>query len=268
MEATGSYWITLATTLHAAGFAVSVINPAQAHHFAKALLKRAKTDAIDTQTLAQLAAVLQPDPWTPPPAVYHELQQRLAQRDALMHLRQQVRNQLHALVQGPVVIAAVQARMEALIATLSAQITEVEGELRAALAQDAAWEAAATRLESIKGIGLVTAGWILVTTLKFTTCANVEEVTGYAGLAPNERQSGTSVQRPARIGHTGNARLRTALYMATLNAAQTNPAIKTFYERLRAAGKPTKVARCAAARKLLHQAYAVVTKEQMFAPSL
>ena len=47
MEATGSYWISLATRLVHEGFAVSVINPAQAHHFAKALLKRAKTDVID-----------------------------------------------------------------------------------------------------------------------------------------------------------------------------------------------------------------------------
>jgi transposase len=66
LEATGSSWITLATALHHAGFAVSVINPAQAHAFATALLKRAKTDAIDAQTLAQLAALLQPAPWTPP----------------------------------------------------------------------------------------------------------------------------------------------------------------------------------------------------------
>ena len=57
MEATGSYWISLATHLVHEGFVVSVINPAQAHHFAKALLKRAKTDAIDAQTLAQLAMV-------------------------------------------------------------------------------------------------------------------------------------------------------------------------------------------------------------------
>src|SRR6266704_4571229 len=95
MEATGSYWMTLATTLAQAGFAVSVINPAQAHHFAKALLKRAKTDAIDAQTLAQLAMVLQPEQWMPPPQIYYELQQRLAQRDDLLNLRQQVRNHLH-----------------------------------------------------------------------------------------------------------------------------------------------------------------------------
>ncbi len=54
--------------------------------------------------------------------------------------------------------------------------------------------------------------------------------------------------------------------MATLSAAQHNPVIKPFYQRLRAAGKPSKVARCAAARKLLRLAWAVVTKEQLFDP--
>jgi transposase len=267
LEATGSSWITLATALHHAGFAVSVINPAQAHAFATALLKRAKTDAIDAQTLAQLAALLQPAPWTPPPAVYYELQQRLAQRAALLDLRQQVRNQLHALLQHPGVIATVRARMETLIATLTTQILELEGELAGALAMDAAWAAAAERLQSIKGIGLLTAGWILVTTLNFSVCATAEEATAYAGLAPNEGRSGTSVWKRPQIGHTGNARLRTALYLATLNAAQTNPAIKTFYNRLLAAGKLKKVARCAAARKLLHGAWAVVTKEQLWDPN-
>jgi transposase len=71
--------------------------------------------------------------------------------------------------------------------------------------------------------------------------------------------------KPA-IGHTGRTRLRTALYLATLSAAQSNPVIKTFYDRLRAAGKPMKVARCAAARKLLHIAWAVVKKGQQFDP--
>src|ERR687884_421415 len=112
----------LATTLHQAGYAISVINPAQAHHFAKALLKRAKTDVIDAQTLAQLAALLQPAPWTPPPAVYYELQQRLAQRDALLDLQQQVRNQLHALEQLPAVIETVCQRFAQLLTTFATQL--------------------------------------------------------------------------------------------------------------------------------------------------
>jgi transposase len=80
------------------------------------------------------------------------------------------------------------------------------------------------------------------------------------------RQSGASVWHRPSIGHTGNGRLRTAFYMATLSAGQHNPVLKTFYTRLRAAGKPEKVARCAAARKLLHIASVVVTKEQLFDP--
>ena len=71
--------------------------------------------------------------------------------------------------------------------------------------------------------------------------------------------------RPS-IGHDGNARLRTALYMATLSAARYNPAIRAFYDRLRAAGKPLKVARCAAARKLLHLAWALGSKRQRYDP--
>ncbi len=86
MEATGSYWVGLATTLAQAGFVVSVVNAAQAHHFAKALLKRAKTDAIDAQTITQLAARLEPAPWTPPPAIYTELQQRLARAGQSRHV--------------------------------------------------------------------------------------------------------------------------------------------------------------------------------------
>ena len=72
--------------------------------------------------------------------------------------------------------------------------------------------------------------------------------------------------RPS-IGHTGNGRLRTAFSMATLRAAQHNPMMKAFDTRLRTAGKPEKVARCAAARKLLHIAWAVVTKAQLFDPN-
>ncbi len=103
--------------------------------------------------------------------------------------------------------------------------------------------------------------------VNFTTCTTPEAAAHYAGLTPLERQSGTSVRGRPRIGHGGNSRLRTALYMATLSAARYNPMIKSFYTRLREAGKPPKLARCAAARKLLHLAFAVVTKRQDFAVS-
>lgn len=263
LEATGSYWIALAVTLHAAGYQLSVINPLQAHHFAKAQLRRAKTDALDAADLARLAATLTLPRWTPPPAVYHEVRQRLLARDGLMTMRQQARNQRHALMQWPVVVAAVQTQLNAVIADLDARITTLEGEIAVVLASSE-WAESLACLTSAPGIGVLTAAWLLVTTLNFTTATSAEAVVAYAGLAPMPRQSGTSLRGTARIGHGGNSHLRTAVYLATLSAARYNPQIRAFYERLRAAGKPVKVARCAAARKLIHLAWALVTKQQRF----
>lgn len=164
-------------------------------------------------------------------------------------------------------IAAVRQRMESVIATLSAQIAEVDAEIGPVVQHDAAWAKAAARLQSITGIGLLTAAWLVVTTLNVTVCATPDAAAAYTGLAPYVGDSGTRVRKHPRIGHTGNRRLRTALSRATLSVDRRNPPIKAFYERLRAAGKPKKVARCAAARKLLHLAWAVVTKDQEFDPA-
>jgi transposase len=265
LEATGSYWMTLAVTLHQTGYAVSVVNPAHAHAFARSLPRRAKTDALDAQMLAQFATERQPPRWTPPEQVYHELRQRLLVRDGLLTMRQQARNQRHALLQWPVHIGGALDHLDAVIADLEQRIATLDAELTRVL-RDGAWAESATLLGSITGIGLVTTAWLLVATLNFAGCASAEAAAAYAGLVPLAHESGTSVRGRARIGHGGHARLRTALYMATLSAARCNPIIRAQYERLRAAGKPPKVARCAAARKLLHVAYAVVRTGQPFDP--
>jgi transposase len=266
MEATSTYWIQLANALHTSGYHVSVVNPKQAHDFAKALLQHAKTDPLDAKMLAQLGAKLTPPRWTPPPAIYHPLQQRLAWRDSLVALRTQVSNQHHALLHEQVVVEAVAAGQSALIAEVTRQIKAVERELTEIIATDEAWTASIVRLQSIPGVGLVTAAWLIVATANFTACASVEAATAYMGLAPHPWQSGCSVHGRPHIGHSGNARVRQALYMAAVSAVRCNPVLRTFYARLKAAGKPTKVALCAVARKLLHLAWALVTKQRTFDP--
>ncbi len=209
MEATGVYWLSLATFFARLGYAVSVVNPAQAHHFAKALLKRAKTDAIDAQTLTRLAALLQPEWWTPPPALYEELEQRLTQRESLLLMRGQLRNQLHALGHLPVVVAQVRQRMEALDQTLTTQIATIETELAALLptedldpleeeelSPDRAWARTLAKLQTIPGIGLLTALWIVVTTMNFTLCSSAEQAAAMLVLLPcheNPARASTSI---------------------------------------------------------------------------
>ncbi len=263
LEATGSYWVTLATQLHQTGYAVAVLNPGQVAQYARSLPRRAKTDALDAQLLLRFAAERKPPRWEPPEQVYHELRQRLVVRDGLLHMRTQARNQRHAVQQWPVQITSAVEALDNIIAELDEQIRNLDSEIGQVLA-DGAWAASATILLATPGLGPITTAWLLVGTLNFSLAATPEQLTAYAGLVPMPHESGSSVRGRRRIGHSGNSRLRTALYMATLNAARYNPTIRTFYERLRAAGKPMKVARCAAARKLLHLAWALVKKQQHY----
>lgn len=266
MEATGNYWIELATFLHAIGFVVSLINPRQAHSFANALGHRPKNDLLDAQTLCRLASTVPLPAWTPPPQIYRELHQRLAHRQALMEARQQFRNQLHALsVAMPV--EAVSTSLIKLIDTLSESIRAVEAEIKAILKAESEWASSIALLQTISGIGWLSATWLVVTTLNFTTCESAEALTHYAGLAPLERSSGSSVRSRPTIGNGGHSRLRAMLYMAAGIAMRFNPVIQAYTERLRVEqGKAYKVARCAAARKLIHLAFAIIKSGKAFDP--
>jgi transposase len=187
----------------------------------------------------------------------------------------------------PSVVPAVRQRFEHLIETLTQGVAQVDAELLEMVkvepeAQahepvegkgprtdqiEQKWKAAIALLVSIPGIGLLTACWLVVATLNFPLCESAAAAVHDVGLAPMLRISGTSIRGRAQIGHSGHPRARTQLYVATLAAARFNPAIKPYYERLRAAGKPMKVGSTACARKLLHIAYAVVKHEQAFDPN-
>jgi transposase len=194
------------------------------------------------------------------------LYQRLRQRDALLEIRTQERNRLHALQQWPDAQAAVVERYHLHLAFLTEQIETLQAEIEQLLRSDSDWASATHSLLSIPGIGPITAAWLMVATLNFTTCQTGEQLVAFAGLAPYPRQSGTSLHRTRGVGGGGYVRLRAALYMAAIASVRSNPIIRRFYTRLRQRGKPAKVALCACARKLLLLAWAVVTKHQLFDP--
>ncbi|HXR66190.1 MAG TPA: transposase [Ktedonobacteraceae bacterium] len=159
MEATGSYWIALATTLYQAGFAVSVINPAQAHYFAKAQLKRAKNDVLDAQTIAELAQALVPACWTPPPRIYHELHQRLAQRASLLEWRTQVNNQLHALSVSPEVVPTVRNRLVQFIDLLNLHVAQLDEELLELVKVEPEWPPEEERQSEVSEAEVIEEQW-------------------------------------------------------------------------------------------------------------
>lgn len=265
MEATGTYWLRFALALHQATIKVSVINPQRAYHFAKSRLQRAKTDAIDAHLLCDFARLDPPDLWTPPPAVYHQLQQRLNLRQHFVDNRTQFRNRRHALQQDPFACDDILATLEAHIAYLSNEIKRLTSEIETLLTDDHEWHDAAEVLLTIPSISTLTAATILTTTHAFERCDTPEQAASFAGLVPHERSSGQWQGKRAIGG--GHARLRSTLYMAAGSAIQHNPILKPFFERLVKRGKIKQVARCAVARKLLHIAWACVKRNTPFDPN-
>ena len=120
-------------------------------------------------------------------------------------------------------------------------------------------------LLSIEGLGPHSAARIIAAVGDPARFRSAGAFAAYVGVVPGLRQSGKQSGRTrAPIAPIGNARLRRALWMPVLGAVRRNPWLRAFYERLRAAGKPPKLALVAALRKLLHAVYSVARNRKPF----
>ena len=119
-------------------------------------------------------------------------------------------------------------------------------------------------ITSIDGIGPQTAARIIAATGDPAHFKSAGAFAAFVGVVPALRQSGKQKGARAGIGNLGHARLRRALWMPVLSAVRLNPWLRAFYLRLRAAGKPPKLALIAAMRKLLHAVYSVAKNRRPF----
>jgi transposase len=253
MEATGGYESAVACALQAAGFAVAVVNPKQARDFAKGMGRLAKTDRIDAEALAELAATLlrrsdlarfiRPLP---------DAQQR--ELAALVTRRRQLLTMLGAeRLRLQLATAKVRPSIEALIEAIKAQLEDIDAQMQTHVREHFAL--LDDLLRSARGIGPVVSA-TLIATLPELGRLSRREISALVGVAPMANDSGTSHGRRRVAG--GRFQVRRVLYMATLTAATHNPTIKAHYQHLLAAGKLPKVALVACMRKLLTTLNAMV----------
>jgi transposase len=259
LESTGGWSEALATALFDAGHVVSIVNPSRVKAFAKSELLRTKTDKVDASLIARFCLMHRPTAWVPPPENVRRLQALSRRLDSLIAIRAQELNRLEA----PGEIDIVKASIQNTIASLSREIAVIEEQLRDLINNDPDLGGKRDLLVTIKGIGERTAHRILSEMPQIEEFRNARAIAAYAGLSPRQWQSGTLKGR-TRISKIGNSRLRAALYWPAIVAMRSNRLIKTFAERLRAAGKPMMVVITAAMRKLLCLAYAVVRSGRAF----
>jgi transposase len=246
MEATGGYELLAVAGLAAAALPVLVVNPRQVRDFAKATGQLAKTDRIDADILARFADVVRPALRPIADGEAQELEALLARRRQLLEMLQAERNRLGQVFgTGKRLVRK----------SLKAHITFLERELRMAdtdlgemVKESPAWRERDALLQSVPGVGPVLSRTLLADLPELGRLSR-RQIAKLVGVAPLSRDSGT--MRGRRFVQGGRATVRGVLYMAALVATKRNAVIRTFYQRLVAAGKPKKLTLVACMRKLL-----------------
>ncbi len=242
LEATGGYERALWLALSEAGLVAAVVNPRQVREFARAAGRLAKTDPLDAAVIAHFAETFVPRIGKPDPVAdrlgEHVLYRRSLQ-DELVGLQHQLRR-----LEEP----GLRARAERRLAVLRAEVKEIEREMRAIVDSDPAKKALFGCLTALKGVGLVLA-CTLIANMRELGSLSRRQAAALIGVAPLNHDSGA--RRGYRAIGGGRRRVRNVLDVATLSAVRCNPAIKEFYRRLSASGKPAKVALVACMRKMV-----------------
>jgi transposase len=242
LEATGGYERDVTVALAAAALPVVVVNPRQVRDFAKATGHLAKTDRLDAAVLAQFAAQLQPAVRPVADAAAQELRDVVTRRRQLVEMLGQERNRL------PAARGRIRRELQSHVRWLERRIHETDDDLRQAIERSPVWRVKDDLLQSVPGIGRTVARTLLALLPELGTLDR-KQIAALVGVAPLNRDSGQ--WRGSRQVWGGRAPVRAMLYMAALVATRHNPVLKRFYQRLRGAGKPGKVALVATMRKLL-----------------
>ena len=253
LEATGGFETVVTAALAAAKLPVVVVNPVQVRAFAKAIGQRAKTDPIDAGVIAHFAEATKPQV-RPLPEVETTLLADLVQR------RRQIIEMIGAenqrLKRAP---KSLQKSIARLLKALQKELTSVDADIDGAVRGSPAWREKEDLLTTVPGIGPAISR-TLIAELPELGRLDRKQIAALAGLAPFTRQSGTWRGRSFIGG--GRTAVRTALFMGAMVAKKHNPLLKTFFDRLVAAGKPKMVALIAVARKLLTILNAIVRDEK------
>ena len=184
MEATGAYSLPVADFLVNQGYAVSLVNPAKIHSFAKSELSSAKTDKADAKLIARYALTMQPAVWSPPPANIRELQALVRRVEHLLEMIRMEKNRQSTA--NPKIIHSI----NTVLATLEAELEATRKAIQNHIDHNPDLKQRSDLLSTIPGIGEASVAHLLIVLSPHHGFSHAKQVVAFAGLAPSLRQSG------------------------------------------------------------------------------
>jgi transposase len=257
MEATGVYHESLAYYLDAQQQAVTIVLPNKISNYARTLDIKTVTDKTASEAICRFGLERKLSDWKRPHPVYKRLRQLTRERDQVIQSRTVAKNQLHAETSEAEPYDKSIARIKQQIALLDKQEKQIKEEIADMIKQYPEIKAVVELLCSVPGIGVLTAVTILGETNGFELVRNKRQISSYAGLDIQEKQSGTSVKGKPRISKRGNKHLRKSLHLPALAAIRHCERFKAIFTRLVSKHGIKMKAAVAIQRKLLEIVYTV-----------
>ncbi len=265
VEATGIYHLDLCLALEQAKeIEVMVANPRTTKDFARAQLRRSKTDRTDALSLLEFVRRMDFEVWVPPASSILALRAFSRRIQALLVTRAQEKNRLHADASVEATPLAIRESIERHIDAINAEIETLTQSALEVVRADGSLDRRFAQLVSVKGIAQASAITLLAELSVLPEDMAARQWVAHAGLDPRHNESGTSIQGVVRISKVGNRHLRAALFLPAMVASQHEPRVRAYYEKLLARGKKPMQALVAVMRKLLHAIHGMFQRDADF----
>ena len=259
LESTGGLELPVMGELYACKIPVALVNPGRVREFARSIGLLAKTDKLDARLLARFAEAVKPPVTHLPDEQEQHLIALVTRRRQLIEMLVAEKNRLNT------VRLSLRENLEEHITWLHKALKGLDREIQEFIHQSPAWNDKQDLLQSVPGVGPVTASTLLAE-LPELGKLDRKKIAALVGVAPFNDDSGH--RRGKRRVKGGRGSVRNVLYMAALSTSRFNPILRPFYERMLQRGKEKKVALTACMRKLLTFLNAILRDQKRWNPSL
>lgn len=265
-EETGRYSRQLSIFLDGEGLCFSRVNALDLKRSMG--LKRGKSDRKDAKVIARYAQQKGEElcPTKLPSPLTDQLKQLVSLREKLIKHRTAFKNGMQDLYDGYCAgeFDFVKEQQQQMVEKYNETIRRVDEQILSLISSDQSYAKNYELLLTVKGIGKVLSIYFLVLTENFTRFTDPRKFACYAGIAPFEYSSGTSVKGRTKVHPFANKQIKTLLNVASMAVIQLKGEYKQYFQRRTEMGKNKMSTLNIIRNKIVARAFAVIKRQTPF----
>lgn len=265
-EHTGLYSMSLALYLQKNSIAFAIVPALDIKRSLGNI--RGKSDQLDAERIAQYAYQKREklSPTILPSVTILKLQPMLSLRNKLIEDRAgykvscNERKSVYSIKESKELFDV----YKSVIKVLDQKIKDLELAIKALLKTDPEIKKNFALITGIKGVGPVTAAYLITYTHNFTRFDSWRKFACYSGIAPFSHTSGTSVKRKTRVSPLANKQIKSLLFLCAVVAVKCEPELNSYYQRRVNEGKSKMSTLNIIKNKLIPRVFAVVKRQSEY----